>query len=220
MVFWLDQWYVLWYFDRFLDSNGQLCIPEYFIPFGLGDRRCPGESLVNMEVFLFFTHIMHQLYVKPEGTSLNLVSDYKLIVQPKPFKVKIISREDWKTTIGKHVSHCDYWEKVKLWFCQLSTTYIKPWGYFLYQCITLHQRTCIYPVFCLLVKCLRKLSGFSEMIGEGWTWSNWIWIGKILWRIRVQILLQNFFFNLLMGLAELFIFWVPNCLKCVRCILS
>jgi cytochrome P450 len=82
------------YFDRFLDSSGRLCIPEFFIPFGLGDRRCPGESLVNMEVFIFFTHIMHQLYVKSEGTSLNLVSDYKLIVQPKPFKVKIISRED------------------------------------------------------------------------------------------------------------------------------
>ncbi|XP_061162694.1 cytochrome P450 2F5-like [Saccostrea echinata] len=80
---------------RFLDSSGGLHIPEFFIPFGLGDRRCPGESLVDVEVFIFFTHIMHQLYVRPEGTTHNLESTYQQAVQPKPFKVKIISREEY-----------------------------------------------------------------------------------------------------------------------------
>ncbi|XP_065933761.1 cytochrome P450 1A4 [Magallana gigas] len=80
---------------RFLDSCGRLTIPEHFIPFGLGERRCPGEALVDMEVYLFFTHIMHQLNVLAEGTILNLESDYRLAIQPKPFKIRISSREDW-----------------------------------------------------------------------------------------------------------------------------
>lgn len=79
---------------RFLDSCGRLTIPEHFIPFGLGERRCPGEALVDMEVYLFFTHIMHQLNVRAEGTILNLESDYRLAIQPKPFKIRISSRED------------------------------------------------------------------------------------------------------------------------------
>lgn len=82
-------------FVRFLDSCGRLTIPEHFIPFGLGERRCPGEALVDMEVYLFFTHIMHQLNVRAEGTILNLESDYRLAIQPKPFKIRISSREDW-----------------------------------------------------------------------------------------------------------------------------
>lgn len=81
---------------RFLDSHGRLSIPDHFIPFGLGERRCPGEALVDMEVYLFFTHIMHQLNIRSDGTIRNLESDYRVAIQPKPFKIIISGREDYQ----------------------------------------------------------------------------------------------------------------------------
>ena len=41
--------------ERFLDQNGELVVDEHLIPFGIGRRHCPGESLAKIELFQFFT---------------------------------------------------------------------------------------------------------------------------------------------------------------------
>ncbi|KAK3739740.1 hypothetical protein RRG08_020170 [Elysia crispata] len=47
--------------ERFLDAQGILKQPEQFIPFGIGRRACPGESLAKMELFLFLSSLVQRL---------------------------------------------------------------------------------------------------------------------------------------------------------------
>jgi cytochrome P450 len=55
------------------------------MPFGQGKRRCPGETLVDVEIFLFFTYIMHQVTVTAggNGQAFKLESEFDGIVFPK-----------------------------------------------------------------------------------------------------------------------------------------
>ncbi|XP_060067125.1 cytochrome P450 2C31-like [Ylistrum balloti] len=78
---------------RFLDDNGALTIPDFYLPYGTGERRCPGESLVDVEAFLFFTHLLHQLIFTPGPQIPNLEGEYNYIISPKPFKVTIRARD-------------------------------------------------------------------------------------------------------------------------------
>ena len=39
--------------ERFLDNEGKVKNPEYFVPFGIGKRKCPGASLARIELFMF-----------------------------------------------------------------------------------------------------------------------------------------------------------------------
>lgn len=47
---------------RFLDDNGKLRkdLLDKFYPFGVGSRRCIGEYLGRLQVFTFFTNLMHR----------------------------------------------------------------------------------------------------------------------------------------------------------------
>ncbi|XP_063397732.1 cytochrome P450 2C31-like [Mytilus trossulus] len=79
---------------RFLDDKQNLVIPDQYMPFGAGKRSCPGETLVDVEIFLFFTYIMHQVTVTAaeNGQVFKLESEFDEIVHPKPFKVFVQSR--------------------------------------------------------------------------------------------------------------------------------
>jgi len=44
--------------ERFLDGDGKITIPEAFIPFSLGKRRCIGERLGTVSNFIFFANLM------------------------------------------------------------------------------------------------------------------------------------------------------------------
>ncbi|XP_078690956.1 cytochrome P450 2U1-like [Branchiostoma floridae x Branchiostoma belcheri] len=54
--------------ERFLDEEGKVVKPEWFLPFSAGRRRCLGEQLAKMELFLFYTSLLQQFTFKlPDG---------------------------------------------------------------------------------------------------------------------------------------------------------
>lgn len=77
--------------ERFLTEDGQLdrIKVEQVTPFGLGLRRCVGEFLARMELFLFFTTMMQRVkFYKPPGApDYTLEANFGLARDPKPFSV-------------------------------------------------------------------------------------------------------------------------------------
>ncbi|XP_067133239.1 cytochrome P450 18a1-like [Centruroides vittatus] len=53
--------------ERFL-QDGKVHVPSYFMPFSVGRRRCVGDTLTKMEVFMFLSSMLHQFHVRiPDG---------------------------------------------------------------------------------------------------------------------------------------------------------
>lgn len=75
--------------SRFIDSEGKVRKPEYFIPFGVGRRMCLGDVLARMELFLFFASFMHCFDIAlPAGHSLpSLKGNVGATITPEAFKV-------------------------------------------------------------------------------------------------------------------------------------
>lgn len=80
--------------SRFLDSNGKVSKPEYFIPFGVGRRMCLGEVLARMELFLFFSSMLHTFDLSvPVGEKLpSLKGNAGITITPDAFKVSLKPR--------------------------------------------------------------------------------------------------------------------------------
>ncbi len=84
---------------RFLDENGKLRknLLDKFYPFGIGSRRCIGEYLGRLLVFIFFTNLMHKCkFEKVPGEKLSFGSipgafvipeNYRVVVNPKFIRV-------------------------------------------------------------------------------------------------------------------------------------
>ena len=80
---------------RFLDENGKLRkdLLDKFYPFGTGARRCVGEYLGRLQIFLFFTNLMHRckfeqvpeekLSLEPQPILFAGPQDYRVIVKPR-----------------------------------------------------------------------------------------------------------------------------------------
>ena len=81
--------------ERFLNESHS-CIekPEFFMPFGSGQRMCLGDQLAEKEFFLFFTSIMHCFDLEnPSGRDLpslrgvqgvtNSPSDFSVMCYPR-----------------------------------------------------------------------------------------------------------------------------------------
>ncbi|XP_054724318.1 cytochrome P450 2J6-like [Uloborus diversus] len=62
--------------ERFL-QNGDVVKPSEFIPFSYGRRKCPGEEMALMEVFLYFTTLMQRYNIEPPAEN---VSCYKKVL--------------------------------------------------------------------------------------------------------------------------------------------
>lgn len=81
--------------DRFLKSDHTLD-PERcsrVIPFGIGRRRCVGEALAKLNVFLSFATIMQRCdFIKPPGEELDLTPIPGLVYRPNDFRVLVKER--------------------------------------------------------------------------------------------------------------------------------
>ena len=68
-------WHDPWNFrpERFLDSNGELLPADHdlrkaWIPFSLGRRSCPGETLAMTRTFLYLTRILQEFDITPASS--------------------------------------------------------------------------------------------------------------------------------------------------------
>ncbi|XP_066602887.1 cytochrome P450 18a1 [Prorops nasuta] len=79
---------------RFLSAEGKVTKPEYFMPFGVGRRMCLGDVLARMELFLFFSSLLHSFDLRlPDGENLpSLAGNAGITVTPDPFKVCLVQR--------------------------------------------------------------------------------------------------------------------------------
>nr|XP_054929265.1 uncharacterized protein LOC126535771 [Dermacentor andersoni] len=81
---------------RFLSTDGTKLNerPRAFMPFSLGRRACPGESLALMEIFLYVTTVLQKFKVLPKhGTTLSFDIQHVLISAPNDAQaLRFISR--------------------------------------------------------------------------------------------------------------------------------
>lgn len=92
--------------SRFLNSEGKVTKPEYFLPFGVGRRMCLGDVLARMELFLFFSSLLHVFHIRlPEGQSLpSLRGNTGVTITPDSFKVSFIQRTTGPDLEFLHIS--------------------------------------------------------------------------------------------------------------------
>ncbi|XP_076336270.1 cytochrome P450 2J6-like [Tachypleus tridentatus] len=80
--------------EHFLTEEGtKFEKPEYFIPFSIGKRSCPGETPAVVELFLFFTSILQRFIVAlPDGDKPNFDGVFELTWEAKHHKFRFIPR--------------------------------------------------------------------------------------------------------------------------------
>ncbi|XP_022107914.1 cytochrome P450 2J2-like [Acanthaster planci] len=81
--------------ERFLNQDGKFRPRLEFIPFGIGRRICLGEHLAKMELFIFFTHLLHHFTLKkPDHVPVvSFEGIHGVVWAPKSFEVSAIARE-------------------------------------------------------------------------------------------------------------------------------
>ncbi|XP_011861919.1 PREDICTED: cytochrome P450 18a1 [Vollenhovia emeryi] len=81
--------------SRFINPEGKFQKPKNFMPFGVGRRVCLGEVLASMEIFMFFSSLMHTFNLSlPEGATLpSLRGNFGVTMTPERFEVRLALRE-------------------------------------------------------------------------------------------------------------------------------
>ncbi|KAL3694770.1 hypothetical protein R1sor_008421 [Riccia sorocarpa] len=77
---------------RFQDSSPK---PKNFTPFGVGPHMCPGKSLAEVMVSIFFYHLLHKYEWKLEGKFIGLKIEYGGFL-PKP-----VVKEEVRITLNR-----------------------------------------------------------------------------------------------------------------------
>lgn len=80
--------------ERFLDSNGELIFYPDFIPFGLGKRKCLGDTFARGCLFIFATEVLRNYTILPVDKD-NLPSTEPvpgLLLSPRPYYTKFVKR--------------------------------------------------------------------------------------------------------------------------------
>lgn len=81
---------------RFLDENGSLNkdLTSSVMIFSMGKRRCIGEELSKVQLFLFISILVHQCHFTANPQEDSPVDfTYGLTIKPKPFTVNVVLRE-------------------------------------------------------------------------------------------------------------------------------
>ncbi|XP_071943152.1 vitamin D 25-hydroxylase-like [Antedon mediterranea] len=80
--------------ERFLNENGCYSKNEKLIPFSIGRRNCVGEQLAVMELFIYFTHLLHRFKLKypDEEPTPDLEGFFGATLGPYPYKVCALER--------------------------------------------------------------------------------------------------------------------------------
>ncbi len=79
---------------RYLDSKGNFKPHPRVVPFGVGRRRCLGENLARMELYLFFTGILAKFNLERAFPNDKITTDslYGFVKYPKAFNLRFIPR--------------------------------------------------------------------------------------------------------------------------------
>ncbi|XP_062987912.1 cytochrome P450 2J5-like [Elgaria multicarinata webbii] len=80
--------------NHFLDKDGNFVAREEFLPFGAGDRVCPGQQLVRIELFIFLTSLlrMFRFQLKEGIKKLNPCVMKGITLFPHPYKICAVPR--------------------------------------------------------------------------------------------------------------------------------
>ncbi|XP_049456550.1 cytochrome P450 1B1 isoform X2 [Epinephelus fuscoguttatus] len=85
--------------QRFLDQNGALNkdLTSTVLIFSMGKRRCIGEELSKLQLFLFMALIAHQCNITVDPSRpVKLDFNYGLTLKPHAFSIAVTLREDMK----------------------------------------------------------------------------------------------------------------------------
>ncbi|XP_051809807.1 cytochrome P450 2J2-like [Acanthochromis polyacanthus] len=92
-----DKWKTPFTFNpgHFLNKEGKFVKPEPFIPFSVGQRRCLGENLARMELFLLFTSFMQNFtFSMPAGVKPSVDFVFGVTLGPKNYEIFVTSRQE------------------------------------------------------------------------------------------------------------------------------
>jgi len=80
--------------ERFLNEEGCVKKSEHLMPFSIGKRNCIGESLAQMEVFLYITSILQHFNITlAPGETLPTEIEFGITMRPRPFKICAMPRQ-------------------------------------------------------------------------------------------------------------------------------
>jgi len=74
--------------EYFLDDKGKLTVPDYFIPFGYGKRRCLGETLARGNLFILIAAMLQNFNVRlpKDHPPIDTISEDGVTAGPKPYR--------------------------------------------------------------------------------------------------------------------------------------
>ncbi|GBN44347.1 Vitamin D(3) 25-hydroxylase [Araneus ventricosus] len=80
--------------ERFLSKDGKSVVKsKYYMPFSLGKRNCPGESMAYMELFLYITSILQKFDIGfPNGMKPAIKGKLNITYRSESYLVQFILR--------------------------------------------------------------------------------------------------------------------------------
>ncbi|KAK0176822.1 hypothetical protein PV328_000926 [Microctonus aethiopoides] len=80
--------------ERFIDPEGNISLPNQYIPFSIGKHRCMGEVLAKSNIFVFIATLLQAFTFSPPSIEETPTTEYTdgVTASPLPFKVLLTKR--------------------------------------------------------------------------------------------------------------------------------